>query len=67
LYFNKSKSLLKQQIKLLLFVNTINNINDDFEYYIKDIKALQYNIRKNNNNINLSLIVTNYKRKILQY
>jgi len=51
----------------LLFVNIVNNNNNDFEYYIKNIKILRYNICKNNNNINLSLIVTNYRRKMLQY
>jgi len=49
----------------LLSINIVNNINNNFEYYIKDIKILQYNIRKNNNNIDLSLIVTNYRHKIL--
>jgi len=66
LYFDKSKFLLSLKIKLLLFINIVNNTSDNnLNYYIKDIEILQYNIRKNNNNANLNLIVTNYKRKIL--
>ncbi len=66
MYFDKSKFLLSLKIKLLLFINIVNNTSDNnLNYYIKDIEILQYNIRKNNNNANLNLIVTNYKRKIL--
>ncbi len=50
----------------MLLVNIANNIdNNNFEYYIKDIEILQYNICKNNNNINLSLIAIDCKYKIL--
>ncbi len=53
--------------QLTIIVNAINNIDNDFEYYVKSIETLQYDMRKNNNNVDLNLVVTNYKRKMLQY
>ena len=67
MHLDKSKLLPNQQIKLLSLANVVNNIDDDFDYYVKGIEASQYDMRKNNDNVNPSLIVTNYRRKMLQY
>ncbi len=66
-------SCLEISIRYLKFlVKEITNIDNISKLVIVilvscilDTKILQYNICKNNNNIDLNLIIINYRRKIL--
>ncbi len=67
LHLNKSKPLPNQRIKPSSPANVANNIGDDFEYYVKGIEASRYNMRKNDDNVDPSLIAIDHRRKMLQY